>query len=51
MPSIQVADAGPIVDEQPISRVGSDAGVNGFLPGDTPIAPVVPVYPRKPARH
>jgi hypothetical protein len=51
MPVIQVAEASPIVQEQPISRAGSTAGVSAFLPGDTPTAPVVPVYPRKQARH
>ena len=51
MPAIQVAEAAPIVQEQPISRARSAPGVSAFLPAETPAAPVVPVYPRKQARH
>jgi len=38
-------------DKRPIERAGSDAGANAFLPKPNPVAPVVPVYPRKQARH
>jgi hypothetical protein len=49
MPAIQVAQEAP-VEEMPISRAGSPAGVSGFLP-QTPVAPPVPIYPAKQARH
>lgn len=57
LPVIQVADAAPVVEERPIRRAGSEVGENAFLPtavkpvAPKPAAPVVPVYPRKPARH
>jgi len=53
MPAIQVADSAPATEELPISRAGSDVGVSAFLPEmvEAPARPVVPVYPRKQARH
>jgi hypothetical protein len=50
MPLVQVAEVAP-VEEQPISRAGSPAGVSAFLPNAIPAEPTVPVYPRKQARH
>lgn len=55
MPTIQVAEIAPVVDERPISRAGSKVGGNAFLPSvvkpSVVRTPVVPVYPRKQARH
>lgn len=42
-PEIEVAE------ERPITRAGSEKAGNTFLP--KPVAPVVPVRPRKQARH
>jgi hypothetical protein len=56
LPTFDVAQAAP-VDERPIARAGSEAGESAFLPAEikpvapTRPAPVVPVYPRKQARH
>lgn len=53
MPPIQIAAAQP-EEELPIERAGSAPGRNAFLPAaPRPVvpAPVVPVYPRKQARH
>jgi len=51
MPAIQAARAEAIEDKRPVSRAGSEVGENAFLPTPAPVAPVVPVYPRKQARH
>ena len=47
MPSIELAD-----EERPVRRVSSKPGKKAFLP-PKPAAPkpIVPVYPRKQARH
>lgn len=46
LPAVEVAQAAPVVEERPKSA---------FLPAEVkpvaPKAPVVPVYPRKQARH
>jgi hypothetical protein len=50
MPTIELASLSPS-DERPISRTAGTPGVNAFLPSKAPVVPVVPVYPRKQARH
>jgi hypothetical protein len=50
MPPIQIAaatPATPVEAEKPVSRAGSKPGANAFLP----TKPIVPVHPRKQARH
>jgi filamentous hemagglutinin family protein len=52
MPPVPLAAAQP--EEVPIKRAGSTPGPNAFLPAapkPAQPAPVVPVYPRKQARH
>ena len=49
LPVVEVAQA-PVAEEQPIRRAASEVGDNAFLPSEAP-TPVVPVYPRKQARH
>jgi hypothetical protein len=49
MPAIEVAQAAA-VEDLPIRRAGSPTGVNAFLP-ETSVAPPVPVYAPKQARH
>jgi len=54
LPAFEVAQAAPVIDERPISRAGSKVGESAFLPAQVKPkapAPVVPVYPRKQARH
>ena len=55
MPSTQLAllkrPVVDVVDEQPVSRAGSESEGSAFLPSEVPKAPAVPVYPRKQARH
>jgi hypothetical protein len=53
MPPVPLA-AAPAEEERPINRTGSTPGQNAFLPAapkPAKPAPVVPVYPRKQARH
>jgi hypothetical protein len=51
MPPVILAEAQPL-EEQPISRAASPVGPNAFLPAKpAPAVPVVPIYPRKQARH
>ena len=40
-----------IADERPVTRAGSEEEGNAFLPEEVPVAPVVPVRPRKQARY
>jgi hypothetical protein len=47
--SLQAPDV--LADDLPVSRVGSEREGSAFLPTEAPVAPVVPVYPRKQARH
>jgi hypothetical protein len=53
MPTVQLAEIEEA--ERPIERISSDLGENAFLPVAQPVqqAPslVIPVYPRKQARH
>jgi hypothetical protein len=53
MPTLQLATIEEL--ERPIERASSDVGENAFLPAAQPVqqapTPVVPVYPRKQARH
>lgn len=57
LPTFAVAQAAPVAEDRPISRAGSEAGTSAFLPkavkpaAPRAPAPVVPVYPRKQARH
>jgi hypothetical protein len=59
MPAIPVAAAPAeeqlaeeqLAENQPIDRAGSAPGPNAFLPAPLQPRPVVPVYPRKQARH
>ena len=57
LPAFEEAQAPPVIDEGPIRRAGSKVGESAFLPAQTKPtapkapAPVVPVYPRKQARH
>jgi hypothetical protein len=55
MPPVQLAAAQPLpetaVEERPINRAGSTPGKNAFLPSKPAPRPVVPVHPRKQARH
>jgi len=57
LPTFEVAQAAPVIDERPISRAGSKVGENAFLPAPVKPAvpkapaPIVPVYPAKQARH
>jgi hypothetical protein len=51
MPAVPLAAAQP-AEELPISRTGNTPGPNALLPArPAPVAPAVPVYPRKQARH
>jgi hypothetical protein len=51
MPATQLASLAPeqVAEERPVSRVGTPEQGSAFLP--TVPAPVVPVHPRKQARH
>jgi hypothetical protein len=50
MPPVQVATA--TEDERPVRRAGTAPGPNAFLPvKPAPAKPIVPVHPRKQARH
>jgi hypothetical protein len=54
MPSTQLASLEApltVADEAEVSRAGTEKQGSAFLPEDVPKAPVVPVYPRKQARH
>jgi hypothetical protein len=51
MPAIQIAET-PAAEELPVRRAGSAPGRNAFLPDKpSPAKAVVPVRPRKQARH
>jgi hypothetical protein len=53
MPTLQLAEIEEA--DRPIDRASSDVGENAFLPVAQPVqrapSPIVPVYPRKQARH
>jgi hypothetical protein len=51
MPEVEVSAVTPSLDERPIVRAGTAPGVNAFLPSAAPVAPVVPIHPRKQSRH
>jgi filamentous hemagglutinin family protein len=51
MPPVQLA-AAPVAEERPVRRAGSAPGPNAFLPSKAvPAKPIVPMHPRKQARH
>jgi hypothetical protein len=51
MPPVQFA-AAPAAEERPIPQAGSNTGANTVAPAKpAPAKPIVPVHPRKQARH
>jgi len=51
MPVVEIA-AAPATDDRRVRRAGSKPGQNAFLPAKPSVdKPIVPVYPRKQARH